>query len=222
MASEIDLENPGTLTATAENAKDYVIYIVKAKPQYTPKAFQANPNCVSGGDLFFKSDVLPDKGGKVEVDLGPKAIDLKRKMKDAGLIKVKAVALATAKPGNQDPAAKLAVMEPCDLKKIPPTIEMSTEEDKKIFKVGQKFAVKFLVKGIEQVSIKCEPAGAFKFPKDTLTKTEILEIEAAKAVKGTIIVSGTSIGGSKIEKKLDLEAEGPSLKIAGMGFIEKG
>src|SRR5437870_6855478 len=219
---EIDLENPGTLTATADNAKDYVIYIVKAKPQYTPKAFQANPNCVSGGDLLFKSDVLPDKGGKAEIDLAPKANDLKHKMKDEGLIKVKAVALATAKPGNEDPAAKLAVIEACDLKKIPPTIEMSTEEDKKLFKVGMKFAIKFVVKGIDQVSIKCEPAGCFKLPKDSLTKTEILEIEAAKAVKGTIIVSGTTIGGNKIEKKLEIEAEGPSLTIAGLGYIDKG
>ena len=218
---EIDLENPGTLTATADNAKDYVIYIVKAKPQYTPKAFQANPNCVSGGDLFFKSDVLPDKGGKAELDLKDKANDLKHKMKDEGLIKVKAVALATAKPGNEDASAKLAVIEACDLKKIPPSIEMSTEEDKKIFKVGNKFAIKFVVKGIDQVTIKCEPAGAFKIPKDTLTKTEILEIEADKAVKGSIIVSGTSIGGNKIEKKIDIEAEGPSLTIAGIGYIDK-
>ena len=42
---EIDLENPGKLVASADNAKDYVFYIVKAKSQYTPKAFQANPNC---------------------------------------------------------------------------------------------------------------------------------------------------------------------------------
>ena|SRR5437870_5566463 len=220
--AEIDLETPGKLTATADNAKDYVIYIVKAKPQYTAKAFQANPNCVSGGDLFFKSDLLPDKGGQAEVDLAPKANDLKHKMKDAGLIKVKAVALATAKPGNEDPAAKLAVIEDCDLRKIPPTIEISTEEDKKSFVVGNKFAIKFLVKGIDQVSITCQPANCFKIPKASLTKTEIMEIEAPKAVKGTIIVSGTSIGGNKIEKKIDIEAEGPSLKIDGIGYIDKG
>jgi hypothetical protein len=220
--AEIDLENPGTLTATADNAKDYVIYIVKAKPQYTPKAFQANPNCVSGGDLFFKSEVLPDKGGQAQIDLSPKANELKHKMKDAGLIKVKAFALATAKKGNEDENAKLAVMEACDLKKIPPTIEISTEDDKKSFVVGNKFAVKFLVKGIDQVTIRCEPAGAFKFPESALTKTAIVEITADKAVKGTLFCSGTSIGGNKLEKKLDLEAVGPGLKIAGMGYTDKG
>ncbi len=220
--AEIDLENPGKLVASADNAKDYVFYIVKAKPWYDEKAFQANPNCVAGSDLFWKSDVLPDKSGQVEIDIAPKANDLKHKMKDEGSIKVKVVALATAKPGDEDPNARLAVIEECELKKIPPTIEISTEDNKKVFKVGMQLAIKFLVKGIDQVTIKCEPAGAFKFPKTSLSKTEIMEITADKAVKGSVICSGNSIGGNKIECKFDLEAEGPSLKIAGIGYTEKG
>ena len=220
--AEIDLENPGKLVASADNAKDYVFYIVKAKAQYTPKAFQANPNCVAGGDLLFKSEVLPDKSGNVTIDIASKADDLKHKMKDLGEIKVKVVALATAKATNEDPSARLAVIEPCELKKIPPTIEISTEDDKKIFTVGKKFAVKFLVKGIDSVTLRSEPAGNIIFPKSTLEKTEIVEIEAKKNEKNTIYCSGTSIGGNKIEAKIAIESEGPKLKIAGMGFTEKG
>jgi hypothetical protein len=219
--AEIDLENPGKLTASAENAKDYVFYIVKAKPWYNPKAFQANPNCVAGKDLFYKSAALPDQDGNVEIDLAPVANDLKHKMKDLGKIPVNVVALATSKAGNEDPTLKLAVMEPCDLKKIPPVIEISTEDDKKSFIVGHKFAVKFLVKGMDQATIRSEPAGKLKFPKTTLEKTEILEIEANGAAKNTIFCSGTSIGGTRIEAKIDIEAEGPTLKIDGMGYIEK-
>ena len=219
--AEIDLENPGKLTASADNAKDYTFYIVKSKPHYNPQAFQANPNCVAGQDLFYRSDVLPDKDGNVMADLAPKANDLKHKMKDAGDIKVKVVVLATSKPGNEDPNARLAVIEDSDLTKIPPTIEISTEEDKRTVIVGDKFAIKFLVKGIDSVTLRCEPAGIVNLPKTSLTKTEILEITAAKAGKVTIFCSGTSIGGSKIEQKIDLTAEGPSLKIAGIGYVEK-
>lgn len=219
---DIDLESPGKLIASCDNAKDYTFYIVKAKPQYSPKNFQANPNCVAGADLFFRSDVLPDKSGNIELDLAPKANDLKHKMKDLGNIKVKVVVLATARATNEDPNAKLAVLEGCELKKTPPTIEISTEDDKKVFIVGNKFAIKILIKGIDSVSIRSEPAGVLTFPKTTLTKTEIIEITATKAAKNTIFVSGTSIGGNKIEQKVDIESEGPSLKIAGMGYIEKG
>ena len=219
--AEIDLENPGLLVASADNAKDYTLYIVRAKPQYNPKAFEANPNCVSGSDLFLKSDILPDKNGNVEYDLKAKANDLKHKMKDLGKIPVKVVALATAKKGNEDENAKMAVVEGGELKKIPPTIEISTEEDKKVFIVGNKFAIKFLIKGIDQVTIRSEPAGCLNIPKTTLTKTEILEVTASKAAKNTIFVSGTSIGGNKIEKKIEIEAEGPSLVIKGIGYVEK-
>lgn len=222
--AEIDLESPGKLVATCDNAKDYTFYIVKAKPHYNPKAFQANPNCVAGPDLFFKSDALPDASGQIEIDLAPKANDLKHKMKDLGSIPVKVVVLATAKATNEDPNAKLAVIEPCELKKIPPTLEISTEDDKTRFVVGTKFAVKFLIKGIESVSLRSEPSGVIVFPvgKTTLTKTEIIEIEAKSDAKNTIFATGTSIGGAKIEAKIEIETEGPSLKIDGIGYIEKG
>lgn len=220
--AEIDLENPGKLTASAENAKDYVFYIVKAKPWYNQKAFQANPNCVAGKDLFYKSEPQPDQDGNAEIDLAPVANDLKHKMKDLGKIPVSVVALATSKPGNEDPSLKLAVLEPCDLKKIPPVIEISTEDDKTSFIVGHKFAVKFLVKGMDQATIRSEPAGMLIFRKTSLASTEILEIEAKGASKNTIFCSGTSIGGNKIEAKIDIESVGPSLKIDGIGYIEKG
>ena len=220
--AELDLECPGKLYASADNAKDYVFYIVKAKPWYSPKAFQANPNCAAGADLFLRTEVLPDKDGNISYDLAPKANELKHKMKDAGEIKVNVVVLATSRPGNEDPNARLAVMEAGALTKIPPTIEISTEKDAKLFIVGNKFAIKFLVKGIDSVTLRCEPPGAFDFPKTSLTKTEILEITASKAVKGTIFCTGTSIGGAKIEKTIDLEAEGPQLKIEGVGYTDPG
>ena len=216
------MENPGKLVASADNAKDYTFYIVASKAWYTTKAFQANPNCAAGADLFLRTEVLPDKNGNIEYDLAPKANDLKHKMKDSGNIRVKLVVLATSKPTNEDPAARMAVMEGSELTKIPPTIEISTEEDRKTFIVGNTFAIKFLVKGIDSVTLRCEPAGAFDFPKTTLSKTEILEIGAKKAVKGTIFCTGTSIGGNKIEQKIDLEAEGPSLKIDGVGYTDAG
>lgn len=220
--AEIDLENPGKLTASAQNAKDYVFYIVKAKPWYNAKAFMANPNCVAGKDLFWKSEPLPDQDGNAEIDLAPAASQLKHKMLDQGKIPVTVVALATSKPGNEDPSLKLAVIEPCDLKKIPPVIEISTEDDKKEFTVGHKFSVKFLVKGMDQATIRSEPAGMLIFPKTTLEKTEILDIQAKGASKNTIFCTGNSIGGKKIEAKIEIEAVGPSLKIAGIGYVEKG
>jgi hypothetical protein len=218
--AHLDMENPGKLVASADNAKDYVFYVVKAKAQYTAKNFQANPNCAAGSDLFLKSEVLPDKNGEVEYDLAPHANDIKHKMLDAGNIRVKVVVVATSKPTNEDPTLRMAVSEGGELKKIPPTIEISTEEDKKLFIVGDKFAIKFLVKGIDSVTLRCEPAGAFNFPQTTLTKTAILEITAPKAVKGTVFCTGTSIGGNKIEQKIDLEAEGPKLKVDGCGYID--
>src|SRR4051812_17306503 len=107
--ADIDLENPGTLSATARNAKDYVFYIVKSKPWYNSTAFQANPNCVAGPDLYYKSEVIADKGGKAEVELKAKADELKHKMKDEGKIRVHFVTLVTAKADNEDPGARLAV-----------------------------------------------------------------------------------------------------------------
>jgi hypothetical protein len=219
--NDIDLESPGKLEASADNAKDYVFYIVKAKAWYNPRTFQANPNCVAGGDLFFKSDLLPDQGGKAEFDLAAKADELKHRMKDEGKIKVKFVTVTSAKATNEDPEARLAVVEPCTLKKTPPVIEITSDGDRRSFAVGKSLALKFVLKGMVEADVRCEPPEAFKFARTRLTKTEFLEITADKAIKGTIYCSGISIGGNKIEAKIDIEAEGPSLKIAGLGYTEK-
>lgn len=111
---EINLDHPGTLSASADNAKDYTFYIVVDKPQYTQQSFEQNyPNCASPADLIFKSDVLPDHmtpdGGGATVDLTPKAEEIRSKLKDPET-RAKVAVVATSLPGNQDPQKRMALV----------------------------------------------------------------------------------------------------------------
>ncbi len=105
--SEIDLEKPEKIFASADNAKDYTFYLVADKPQFTREAFAKNPNVASGNDLFFKSPVIADKEGKSLVDLAPEAKTIKSKLKEE---KTRAIAVVVAnslhEPGKRDAAMK--------------------------------------------------------------------------------------------------------------------
>jgi hypothetical protein len=115
MAMEIDLQNPGKLTASAKNAKDYTFYLVLPRPHYTPQMFQMNPNCVATPDMVMKIGTAADADGEGSVDLGPKANELKDKCK-APVTDARAVVIATSKGSNKDPNKRLAVVEPVTIK----------------------------------------------------------------------------------------------------------
>lgn len=108
--AEIKLEAPGKLRASAENAKDYQFFIVHANAKYTKEAFEKNPNIASGNDLLFKSKVFPDKEGRAECDLGPKADEIKKKLKSEKT-KVKVAVVANQKPENREPEKPHAVVK---------------------------------------------------------------------------------------------------------------
>src|SRR5882672_8741179 len=117
---EVDLENPEKMFGSAENAKDYTFYLVLPKPDYTPAAFEANPNCVAAADLLFKSALVEDKDGNSFVDLAPKAKEIKDKLKDERT-PVKAVLLGTEKSAL---GRKKAIVEPWTLKKNVAAVEL--------------------------------------------------------------------------------------------------
>ena len=239
---EIDLEAPGKIVATCDNAKDYTFYIVHDKPWYTPKQFQANPDCVAGKDLYWRSSAQPDDDGKVELDITSEVDAMKLKMKDDPTRKAKLVALATSRPGNEDPNAKLAVAEPYILKKLPPTLEFSIEDDRKVIIVGQKVGIKLVVHGMTEVSIEQSPDFMVDIGGASATLTankqgqrwgvtsgggsgqvqgaDEFDLSALKNGPVTLTVKATTVGGNKKEAKLELTAEGPKVVIDGMGYVE--
>src|SRR5262245_43575126 len=66
---ELDLENPGLLTASAQNAKRYKVLLVGSKAGLTAQALEQDP-AWSGPDLVASQDAS-DSGGSATIDLGP-------------------------------------------------------------------------------------------------------------------------------------------------------
>lgn len=115
---EFEIDWLNRLSASAENAKDYTFYLVLDKPAYTAEAFQQNPDCAAAADVLFKSPVLPDQGGRASVDVAPERKAVTDKLKD-GANQAKAVVVATSRPGSKEPEKRLAVVEPCTIRKKP-------------------------------------------------------------------------------------------------------
>lgn len=219
--ADIDLDNPGKIWASADNAAEYSFYVVAAKPWYNTKAFEANPNCVAGKDLFFKTSWLPDKSGHQKIDLTNEADGLRHKMGDEAVVKANLVCVATSKPDNEDPHKRMAVMEPCDLKKEPPLLKLTTQDDKKLCIIGEKLLFKIEIKGMQNgCTFEIEPPDAADVSQGQCMKTQIVELKGKKNTKFTLTAVGTTTGGNKKEEKLELECEGPKLVMKGMGYIE--
>src|SRR3954454_11422999 len=115
---EIDLEKaaPGFMFTKADNAKEYTFYLVADKPQFTPVAFEANPNLAQGDDLIFKSPMVEDINGKAQLDLADHAKTIKDKLKDAAT-PARAVVIAKARPYTENPNATAAQVQAVTLKK---------------------------------------------------------------------------------------------------------
>ncbi|MFC1707019.1 hypothetical protein ACFL59_09405 [Planctomycetota bacterium] len=112
--THINLESPGKLWATAENAKDYQFLIVKHRRGFTRDAFEKNPSLASGSNLIFRSPVVADKGGRGEFDLTKKKKDIAKKLK-ATKTRAKLVVIANQKPDNKEPRKKTAEVHDCVL-----------------------------------------------------------------------------------------------------------
>ena len=219
--ADIDLDNPGKIWASADNAADYTFYVVLAKPWYNAKAFEANPNCVAGKDLLFRSPLLPDKSGHAKIDLDAEAETLRHKLGDSATGKGNLVCVATSKPDNEDPHKRMCVMEPCDLHKEPPTLKLTTQDDKKLCIIGEKLLFKIEIKGMQNgCHFEIEPPDAADVSQSQCMKTQIVELKGKKNSKFTLTAIGTTTGGNKKEEKLELECEGPKLVMKGMGYIE--
>ena len=221
--ADLDLDNPGKIWASADNANDYTFYVILDKPWYNTKAFEANPNCVAGKDLFFRSPVKPDESGHQKIDLDAVAEELRHKMKDAATAKGKLVCVATSKADNEDPHKRMAVMEPCDLKKEPPKMKITTQDDKKIVILGDKILFKVELKGMNGgCRFEIEPPGTADVSQSQAMKSQIIELHGKKNGKFTLTATGTSTGGTAMTEKVELECEGPKLVMKGMGYVDPG
>jgi hypothetical protein len=110
----IDLMALGMLIGSAENAKDYMFYLIMDRPQYTKAALEANPSCVAATDLIFKSPMVPDNNGHATVDLRPHKDAIKAKLKDSKTM-AKAAVLASSRDTNEEPQLKMAAFESCTI-----------------------------------------------------------------------------------------------------------
>jgi len=126
MATDIDLEkaDPGKMYGGADNAKQYTFLLVKPKPDITPRLLESNPNAVTGDDLIFKSPVMPDEKNRAMVDIKDHADKIKKSLKEPKTPAI-AVVIAEARPGNENPAAKVAVFQPVTLHKKPDVLKLN-------------------------------------------------------------------------------------------------
>ena len=118
MATDIDLEKeePGKMFTVGDNAKDYTFFLVKPKGDLKPSHVESNPSCFKDDELIWKSPLKTDEGGKAMVDLKEFKAAIKGKLQEAKTPAV-AIVLATARPGNENPNAKIAVFQPVTLHK---------------------------------------------------------------------------------------------------------
>ena len=220
--ADLDLDNPGKIWASADNAADYTFYVILDKPWYNIKAFEANPNCVAGKDLFFRSPVQPDESGHSKIDLDAVAEDLRHKMKDAATAKGKLVCVSSSKADNEDPHKRMAVMEPCEMHKEPPKLKITIQDDKKIVILNDKVLFKIELKGMAGgCRFEVEPRDTAEVNEAQALKSAILELHGKKNGKFTLTAKGTSTGGTQMTEKVDLECEGPKLVMKGMGYIDQ-
>ncbi len=108
--TEINLDNPGRVWANAVNGKEMQFLIVADKAEFTKEAFEENPDCASGDDLFFKSDPVPNDNGQSILDLGPKKDELKEKITERE-VKARVVAISTPTDKTEEPDKKLASVQ---------------------------------------------------------------------------------------------------------------
>lgn len=111
--AEIDLENPGSLVATARNARSYTFYLVRRRPEYRPETFERDPVQVPEADLLFASGPLPEKDGAAEASLAGSEAAIDRKC-DAD--ETEALAVVVAEPVDSGGPRK-AVVEPHVIRK---------------------------------------------------------------------------------------------------------
>ena len=123
---DIDLEkdDPGKMYGGADNAKQYTFLLMRSKPEITRRLLESNPNAVTGEDLFFKSPVMPDEKNRAMVDLKDHKDKIKKALKDVKTPAIAAV-IAEARPGNENPSAKVAVFAPVTLHKKPGTLKLN-------------------------------------------------------------------------------------------------
>jgi hypothetical protein len=210
---EIDLEKPGKITASAENAKDYTFLLVLDKASYTPQAFEKDLNTAPESDVLFKQ-VVPDQGGHATADLAPKAKEIKDKLKEIATA-AKLIVVATAKPDNQDPQKKMAVGETYTVKKPKPELKLTPE--KKHIPLGAKGGLKVEFRNLDKVDLKLEPADVLSLDKPSLEKPGAVTLEAKKDGKATLTATGKQ-GETTLTEKLELEGLGPTVKVGSFGI----
>lgn len=161
--SEIDLDaqEPVQMFAAADNAKEYTFYLVADKNEYSQRAFEWNPNVATGKDVYFKSPLLPDEGGRARVDLDKHAKEIKDKLTEVRT-PARAVVLATSKPKNRDPRKRQAKAQRVTIKQPKETIKLKnlkgtvTQADWITHHHAILF-VEMVARGMPQVSFELDP-----------------------------------------------------------------
>jgi hypothetical protein len=164
---EIDLEKPapGFMFTKADNAKEYTFYLVADKPNFTPAAFEANPNLAQGDDLIFKSPMVEDVNGKAQLNLADHASTIKGKLKTAKT-PARAVVVAKARPYCENPNATAAQVQNVTLSKKAESIELkpivgSVSAADWFTYHHSMFFVEMKVNNVKQVQFEVDPKVAW-------------------------------------------------------------
>jgi hypothetical protein len=127
MATDIDLEkdDPGKMFGGADNAKDYTFFLFRTDAGITPKDLESKgAGGVPQKSLIFSSPVMPDEKNRALVDIKDHAKKIKGILSEAKTPAIAAV-LATARPGNENPNAKVAVFQPVTLHCKPQKLKLN-------------------------------------------------------------------------------------------------